>query len=168
MKVAQSRHRKSEVKTLGRGYPESLKVFRMPASKYWYVGMYLKSKGRFVKKSTQCELLNDAKEFAREWYEDRVIERRTYRDFGEQSFRAYSEKLQTTQKREIARGELSAEMHYNDKLKLDNDLIPYLGHVHITKIDYNLVDNFIADLHAEKDLSQSSLKKYVVLVRKVL
>mgnify|MGYP001156850131 CR=1 FL=1 len=168
MKVALSRHRKSEVKTLGRGYPESLKVFRMPASKYWYVGMYLKSKGRFVKKSTQCELLNDAKEFAREWYEDRVIERRTYRDFGEQSFRAYSEKLQTTQKREIARGELSAEMHYNDKLKLDNDLIPYLGHVHIAKIDYNLVDNFIADLHAEKDLSQSSLKKYVVLVRKVL
>ena len=31
-----------------------------------------------------------------------------------------------------------------------------------------LIDNFIAELHAEKGLSQSSLKKYVVLVRKVL
>ena len=65
MRVAESRHRKSEIKSLGRGYPDTLQVFRMPASKFWYVGMYLKSKGRFVKKSTGCELLSDAKEFAR-------------------------------------------------------------------------------------------------------
>ena len=36
------------------------------------------------------------------------------------------------------------------------------------RLFYNLVDNFIAELHSEKGLSQSSLKKYVVLVRKVL
>ena len=65
----------------------------MPASKFWYVGMYLKSKGRFVKKSTRCELLNDAKEFAKDWYEDRILERRTYRDVGVQSFRAFSERF---------------------------------------------------------------------------
>ena len=35
MRIAGSRHRKSEVKTLGRGYPDTLPVFRMPASKYW-------------------------------------------------------------------------------------------------------------------------------------
>ncbi len=35
MRIAGSRHRKSEVKTLGRGYPDTLQVFRMPASKYW-------------------------------------------------------------------------------------------------------------------------------------
>ena len=43
-----------------------------------------------------------------------------------------------------------------------------MGHIHVSKVDYNLVDNFIAEIHAEKGLSQSSLKKYVVLVRKVL
>ena len=59
-------------------------------------------------------------------------------------------------------------MFYNDKLKLDNDLLPYLGEKHIAQVDYNLVDTFIAELHADKGLSQSSLKKYVVLVRKVL
>ena len=89
MRVAESRHRKSEIKSLGRGYPDTLQVFRMPASKFWYVGMYLKSKGRFVKKSTGCELLNDAKEFAKDWYEDRILERRTYRDVGVQSFRHF-------------------------------------------------------------------------------
>jgi hypothetical protein len=78
------------------------------------------------------------------------------------------QRVQTTQKRQLSRGELVEEMLYNDKLKLDNDLLPYLGHIHVSKIDYNSVDNFIAELHAEKGLSQSSLKKYVVLVRKVL
>jgi hypothetical protein len=63
---------------------------------------------------------------------------------------------------------LVEEILYNDKLKLDNDLLPYMGHIHVSKVDYNLVDNFIAEINAEKGLSQSSLKKYVVLVRKVL
>ena len=156
MRVAESRHRKSEIKSLGRGYPDTLQVFRMPASKFWYVGMYLKSKGRFVKKSTGCELLNDAKEFAKDWYEDRILERRTYRDVGVQSFRAFSERFQTTQKREIARGELVEEMLYNDNLYLEKDLLPYMGHIHISKIDYNLVDAFIAELHSGRGLSQSS------------
>ena len=71
MRVAELKHRKSEVKTLGRGYPDTLQVFRMPN---WYVGMYLPSKGRFVKQSTRCEKLNDAKEFSEDWYEDRIIE----------------------------------------------------------------------------------------------
>ena len=141
MKVKNSRHRKSDIKFLGRGYPETLQIFRMPASKYWYVGMYLPSRGRFVKQSTRCELLTDAKEFAKDWYEDRVVERRTRRDFEETSFRAYSDKLQITQRREIVRGELSEEMLYNDKLKLDNDLLPRLGHVHVRRIDYNLIDS---------------------------
>ena len=59
-------------------------------------------------------------------------------------------------------------MLYNDTLKLDADVLPYLGHIHISKIDYTIVDDFIEHLYEEKQLSQSSLKKYVVLIRKVL
>ena len=59
-------------------------------------------------------------------------------------------------------------MLYNATLKLDADVLPYLGHIHISKIDYTIVDDFIEHLYEEKQLSQSSLKKYVVLIRKVL
>jgi len=62
---------------------------------------------------------------------------------------------------------LVEEILYNDKLKLDNDLLPYTGHIHGSEVDYNLADNFTSGIHAEKGLSQSSLKKYAVLVRKV-
>ena len=168
MRTAESRHRKVDIQSLGRGYPDTLQVFQMPASKFWYVGMYVPACSRFVKKSTRCERLIDAKNFAKEWYEERVLERRNHKVVEEQSFAAFAQRFQTTQQRQISRGELVEEMFYNDKLKLDNDLLPYLGEKHVAQIDYNLVDNFIAEIHAEKGLSQSSLKKYVVLVRKVL
>ena len=50
----------------------------MNASKYWYVGMYITCRG-FVRQSTRCEKLVDARIFASEWYEDRIVEKRTMR-----------------------------------------------------------------------------------------
>jgi hypothetical protein len=84
------------------------------------------------------------------------------------SFETYSEKFQETQGREIRRGNLSDEQVYEDRRKLEVDVIPYLGSYSVRKIDYNLVDHFIDDLISERDLSASSLKKYVILIRKVL
>ena len=161
-----SRHTPTELRII-RGFPETLKLVRVPASKFWYVRMYMKGRG-FVKKSTRCENFNDAKQFAIDWYEDRIIEKKSYRLSEEQSFDTYSKKLQKNQKRLIRRGELDETMLYNDTLKLDADVLPYLGHLHISKIDYTIVDDFIEHLYEEKQLSQSSLKKYVVLIRKVL
>ena len=101
----------------------------MPASKFWYVGMYVPARSRFVKKSTRCERLIDAKDFAKNWYEERVLERRNHKVIEEQSFAAFAQRFQTTQKRQISRGELVEEMLYNDKLKLDNCPSPLkLGH----------------------------------------
>ncbi len=126
-------------------------------------------KGRgFVKKFTRCENFNDAKQFAIDWYEDGIIEKKSHLLIKEQSFDTYSKKLQDNQKRLIRRGELDETMLYNATLKLDADVLPYLGHIHISKIDYTIVDDFIEHLYEEKQLSQSSLKKYVVLIRKVL
>jgi hypothetical protein len=66
MRAVESRHRKLDIQSLGRGYPDTLQVFQMPASKFWYVGMYVSARSRFVKKSTRCERLIDAKDFAKE------------------------------------------------------------------------------------------------------
>ena len=167
MRVVRSRHTPNEQHSLGRSYPDTLKVFKMPASKFWYVGMYITGRG-FVKKSTRCLHLNDAKDFAVNWYEERIVEKRTYRSIREFSFSAFAEKLQRTQKRQINRGELSERMLVEDKQKLEKDVLPYLGEMSITKIDYGIVDNFIDELRTERDLSQSTLKQYVVLIRKVL
>jgi hypothetical protein len=155
------------MKTLGRGFPDTLKLFQMPASRFWYVGMYLKGRG-FVRKSTRCERFADAREFASEWYEERVTERRNHKETGGLSFNSYALKSMETRKREMRRGNIVPLMIKEDQRKLDKDILPVMGEISVTKVDYNLVDNFIDQLITEKELSASSLKKYVILIRQVL
>ena len=167
MKVAESRHNRKDVTTLGRGYPDTLKLFRMNASRYWYVGMYISGRG-FVRQSTKCEKLADARVFASDWYEDRIVEKRSLRAAKGLSFETYAEKFKDTQNREIRRGSLGKDQSDEDARKLEKDVLPYMGSMSVRKIDYNVVDQFIDHLVTERGLSASSLKKYVVLVRKVL
>ena len=154
-----SRHTPTEIRQI-RGFPESLKLFRMPASKYWYVRMYMPggpSSG--VKKSTRCENLADAEDFAINWYEDRLLEKRAFRKGGSETFSTFAAKLQEQQKRLIRRGELDPNMLYEDDLRLKRDLLPYLGNKFIKQVDYILIDEFNDELHNDRDLSQSILKK---------
>jgi hypothetical protein len=53
--------------------------------------MYVPARSRFVKKSTRCERLVDAKNFAKEWFEKRVLERRNHKVIEEQSFAAFGQ-----------------------------------------------------------------------------
>ena len=167
MRVAESRHNRKDVTTLGRGYPDTLKLFRMNASRYWYVGMYISGRG-FVRQSTRCEKIVDARVFASEWYEDRIVEKRTMRTSHSMSFDTFAEKFKETQNREIRRGNLGEDQKVEDRRKLDTDVLPYMGSISVRKIDYNLVDAFIDHLVSERGLSASSLKKYVILIRKVM
>ncbi|HHZ67684.1 MAG TPA: hypothetical protein EYN52_07220 [Alphaproteobacteria bacterium] len=164
--TTKTRHNPEDITTI-RGYPDALKLFRMPASRYWYVRMYMRGRG-LVKKSTQCEKLADAKHFAITWYEDLLLEKRGYQAIGAESFSVFASKLQDTQARQIKRGELSEDMLDADKMRLDKDLLPHFAGTHISKIDYNAVDAFLDELKDERNLSQSTLKKYVVTIRKVL
>ena len=164
---SKDRHNPQDMKTLGRGFPDTLKLFRIPASRYWYVGMYLKGRG-FVRKSTRCERIAGAREFAAEWYEEKITERRTHRESGGLSFSTYAAKAMDTRKREMRRGNIVPKMVVEEQRKLDRDILPAMGALSVTKVDYNLVDNFIDQLIGEKDLSASSLKKYVILIRQVL
>jgi integrase len=165
--LSKDRHNPQDMQTLGRGFPDTLKLFQIPASRFWYVGMYLKGRG-FVRKSTRCERFTDARGFASDWYEERVTERRNHKETGGLSFSTYASKSMETRKREMRRGNIVPVIIKEDQRKLDKDVLPVLGEIPVTKIDYNLVDNFIDQLITEKELSASSLKKYVILIRQVL
>lgn len=165
--LPKDRHNPQDMKTLGRGFPDTLKLFWIPASRYWYVGMYLKGRG-FVRKSTRCEKIADARVFASDWYEERVTERRTHKETGGLSFSTYASKSMATRKREMRRDNIVPLMIKEEQRKLDKDILPAIGDLSVTKVDYNLVDNFIDQLITEKELSASSLKKYVILIRQVL
>ena len=59
------------------GYLEKLKLMRIPTSCFWWVNIYiLGGPSSGVKKSTKCERFSDAAEFAKEWYEDRLLDQK--------------------------------------------------------------------------------------------
>ena len=121
-----------------------------------------------VKKSTKCENFNDAVEFAKDWYEVKLLEKRQHRLKDAESFNVFASKFSSTQEREVRRGDLSKKQKDNDTNKLKNDVLPAFGDMHISKIDYTAVDEFIDELKSERGLAASTLKQYVVLIRKVL
>ena len=84
------------------------------------------------------------------------------------SFDVFAEKFKETQNLEIRRGNLGEDQKDEDRRKLDADVLPYTGPMSVRKIDYNLVDAFIDHLVSERGLSASSLKKYVMLIRKAM
>jgi hypothetical protein len=49
--------------------------------------MYVKNRG-FVRKSTRCEKIADAREFAADWYEEKITERQHHKETDGLSFSA--------------------------------------------------------------------------------
>ena len=86
--TSKTRHNPEDLTTI-RGYPDTLKLFRMPASKFWYVRMFIYGRG-IVKKSTRCEKLGDAREFAISWHEGRLLEKKQHKAIGSQSFAVFA------------------------------------------------------------------------------
>ena len=121
--LPKDRHNAQDMKTFGRGFPDTLELFRIPASRYWYVGMYAKNRG-FVRKSTRCEKIADACEFAADWYEEKITERRHHKETDGLSFGAYALKAMDTRKRETRRGNVVPEMVKEEQRKLNKDIVP--------------------------------------------
>ncbi|MFW9610719.1 MAG: hypothetical protein ACMV0J_00805, partial [Fluviibacter sp.] len=49
-----------------KGYPDKLVIFKVPASKFWWVRYY---DGKPIKRSTKTEIRQEAIKFAKEFYE---------------------------------------------------------------------------------------------------
>lgn len=147
------------------GYPESLRIYKIPASVFWQVRLF--HEGRMIRKSTKCTERLGARAFAKKFYDDvRVGSERTPKSkLG--SFSAVCAKFVEWQEGQVALNNLTARWHKEDLLKLKSDLLPALGHLATDAIDSECIDRYLVALSARK-LSPSTLKKHLNLTRKVI
>ena len=148
-----------------KGFPDTLKIYRIKRSKFWQCRYFVAGRG-LIRKSTRCAEKSAAIEFAKDFYETILLEQRSGRLTSQASFGAYAEKLLERQEAMVLRGELDRRMIVEERGKLKRDVLPALGEHHIGKISTAMIRDFIDALSAERHLSPSSLKKYVVLIRK--
>jgi hypothetical protein len=65
---------KESITKVGKGYPDKLVIFRLPASSYWWVRYWTQNK--MVKKSTKTPRKNEALQFAKKFFEEILLRER--------------------------------------------------------------------------------------------
>lgn len=164
-----SRHTPTELHHVP-GYPETLAIYKIPASRFWQMRSFVTGRG-LVRKSTQTTEWATAIAMAKEFYQSILLERRTGKVTEQASFMHYAKVLQGRQAARIARGERRdgpRSVQSEDQLKLDKDILPALGSHHVGKVSTAMVEDYINELSEDRGLSASTLKKHVVLIHKVL
>ena len=101
--------------SIGRGFPDKLVIFKIPASSFWWVRYYTQKK--ILKKSTKTENKKIAIEFAKKFYEDILLRERKLLPLGSSPiFKKIADELIIEQEQLIERGERSEYSLYQKDL----------------------------------------------------
>jgi site-specific recombinase XerD len=151
---------------IGRGYPDKLVIFRLAASKFWWVRYF--SLGKIIKKSTRTTHKNEAIAFAKTFYEDILLRERNLLPISQSpSFELCARELFAEQANLIARGERNAKLNLNDEAKFNADLLPHFRNFDVRNITYKHIEAYVAKI-AARGLKPATLKTHLVLIHKIL
>lgn len=146
------------------GYPDKLKIYRMPASPFWQVRFF--DGRKTIKRSTGATDKRIAHRFAKDLYEQIL-----YSKFGDAKstdrtrFGVCAAGMLETQAGRVHRGEISAQSHQNDIYMLNNRVLPFMRELDVSEVTYEVLERFVAAL---SDLSPSAIQRHLGIVRKTL
>lgn len=151
---------------VGHGLPDKLVIFKLPASKYWWVRYYVQ--GKVIKKSTKTTVQRDAVKFAKKFYEDILLRERNLLPLSyHPSFEKVAYALLDEQEQLIERGERNPKLNKNDRQKLEKDVLPFFKGFNVKDVTYKHLNEYLAKLN-ERDLKPATLKVHLNLIHKIL
>lgn len=156
---------KSTIESI-KGYPDKLVIFKVPASEFWWTRYF---DGRHIKRSTKTTSKADAIRFAKEFYEQLLVNKRQGISNNPRvtSFTKAAEEVITADLEKASRGELSASYVANHKSVIRGHITAYFGKYELGDIDYPLLEKFKTHLFNE-ELASSSVKLHLTFVKKIL
>jgi len=156
---------KSSMRTIPK-YPETLSIYKIPASRYWNVRCYMS--GKLIRKSTKTEDEQEAKKYAKNFYNDLLL--RSDKNLplvNSSNFEKFAELMLEKQQKKIDAGERNEKLNLNDRQKLKKDILPFFRKYDIKNITYKDIDEYISQL-SQKQLAQATKKAHLNVIRKVL
>jgi len=156
---------KSSMRTIPK-YPETLSIYKIPASRYWNVRCYIS--GKLIRKSTKTEDEQEAKKYAKDFYNDLLL--RSDKNLplvNSSNFEKFAELMLEKQQKKIDAGERNEKLNLNDRQKLKKDILPFFRKYDIKNITYKDIDEYISQL-SQKQLAQATKKAHLNVIRKVL
>jgi site-specific recombinase XerD len=168
IKEGSSNHRTTAIKTSFvrmNNMPKSLVLFKVTASKYYWVRFYYE--GKMYRKTTETEVLSDAKTIARDFYLQIITNATTYiPKTSKGSFEKCAIKLIRLQQSLVDRNERSKRLNVNDNSILQNYMIEHFKKYDIRKIDREVFEEYFSKL-SKKGLKKTSQKKHINLLSKI-
>ena len=151
---------------IGKGYPDKLCIFQLPASSYWWVRYWTQNK--MVKRSTKTANKREAIAFAKQFYEEILLRERNLLPITKSpTFQKVSDLLIEEQKALIERGERNAKLNVNDEQKLKKDLLPFFKDFHVRDITFKHINDYVKTL-ADRKLKPATIKVHLNLIHKIL
>lgn len=149
------------------GYPTKLFIYKLYASKYWWVRYFLN--GNAVRKTTKTEAKLKAIAFAKEYFATVTYNQQhgISATVSTTSFDACLRELLKAEKAKLDRGELSKITFDNSVYRYDKFISPHFRGVEIRDVDYMAMQSFLNEL-SKHELSSSTISAYMGLARKVL
>ena len=148
-------------------YPTKLYIFKLPASRFWWVRYFVNNNA--VRKSTKTESKREAIEFAKTFYDTVTYNQRhgINATVSATSFAACLREMLKADKAKLDRGEISKITYDNSVYRYEKSITPFFGKMEVKDIDYMCVERYLNEL-STKSLSASTLTAYLGLTRKVL
>ena len=147
-------------------YPTKLTVFKIAASRFFWVRYY--DGGRIFKKSTKTDDKRQAIEFAKRFYDDINFKKHQGLIKGkEDGFEVCAQAVIEQQKYKVIAKEMSAEMAKADEYRLAKEVLPFFRALSVKDIDYFKLEEFKNKL-TKDGLVASTINNYMNLVGKIL
>lgn len=161
------------------GYPTTLVVFKIKASRFWQIRFW--HKGRMHKKSARTLSIRLAQTRAKRLYEHYLVNNdrspeivnsteSTHSDTrkvaSEPSFAMLASQVMRSEHARTERGDFSRDSLRVMQNRLDTQLLPRWGRLPVSLINYQRLQQFCDEMSST--LSSTSLSQYLVIIRKVL
>lgn len=141
------------------GY-NTLTIYQMDASPFWYVRMY--EDGKIYRRSTKTAHKQEAVKAAKKYFgEVQLLKMNMLPANRESSFELVARSLQTDNKARVVRAEITQTKLDYDAARLEKDLIPEFGHMRLADITYADMSAYLNKLSVDRKLAKSSLKVHL-------
>lgn len=148
-------------------YPQKLFIYKLPASKYWWVRYFVG--GKTVRKSTKETSKQRAIAFAKDFHATVTanLHNGVIGTKAATNFEVCTAEMLKAEKAKLDRGELTKITYDNTTYRFQKSILPYFRKANVTDIDYFELEKYLAELSTQQ-LSTSTISAYMRLVRKVL
>lgn len=157
---------KPDTITKVKGY-NTLTIYQMEASPFWYVRMY--ENGKVFRRSTKTVHKVEAVKFAKEYFgELQSLKFNKAPATRDSSFEFIARSLHKENKARNARGEITKTKLDYDEARLEKDLLPTFGKSRLADITYSDISDYLAKLSAEpRKLNVNSLKIHLSHIKTI-